>query len=163
MGIEGDDVLHAHGQQLLQGNGAVQGLANHTAMLTAAVQGGHDDAHTVAAAGDGLVQALQVGVVIVGGHVVLHAEQVVGQGVVAGIADEEDIIAADGLLHQALGVAALEAGAGTVDDKGILLNADFLGPGDQMAVDELGQLLSAGAGDQSQMGDLSLRIEKIGC
>ena len=162
VGIKGDDVLHAHGLQLLQGNGAVQGLADDAAVLTAAVQGGHDDAHAVAAAGDGLDQTLQVGEVIVGGHVVVVIEELVGHGVVAGITDEENIVTADGLLHETLGVAALETGAGALDDEGILLDADFLGPCDQVVVDELGQLLSAGAGDQSRMGDLSLRAEKFG-
>ena len=44
---------------------------------------------------------------------------------------------------------------------GILLDTNLLGPCDQMAVDELGQLLGTGAGDQGRVGDLSLRIEKI--
>ena len=162
VGIKGDDVLHAHALELLEGHGAVQALTNHAAVLTAAIQGGHDDGHPMAAAGYGLDQALQVGEMIVGGHVVLHTEQVVGQAVIAGIHHEEDIIAADGFLDQALCIAALEPGAGAVDDEGLLLDADFLGPGFQMLVDLAGQCFRTGAGDQSDVSNLGLGVEKCG-
>ena len=92
---------------------------------------------------------------------VVVTEQLVGDTVVAGIDHDVDIVAADRLLDQTLGVAALEAGAVTGDDKGVLLVADFLGPVDQITVDEAGKLLGTGAGDQSQLRNLSITAEKV--
>ena len=57
-----------------------------------------------------LDQALQVCKVIVRGHVVHVVKQLVGHAVVAGINNDENIVAAHRLLDQTLGVAALEAG-----------------------------------------------------
>ena len=57
-------------------------------------------------------------------------------------------------------VAALEAGAGALDDKAIGLVAGLAGPAHQMLVDEVGQLLGTRAGDEAQVGDLRL-VEAI--
>ena len=151
VGIKGDDVAHAHGLQLLQGHSAVQTLANHAAMLTAAVQAGHDNGHTVCLTGHCLDQALEVGKVVIRGEVVLITEQVVGNAVIARIDNDKDIVAAHRLPDQALCVTALEAGALAGDDKAILLHACGLCPFHQMLVDQLGQLLCTGAGQQTQV------------
>ena len=160
MCIEGDDVLDTHSLQLLQGHRAVQTLAGHAAVLTAAVQAGHDDGHTVCLARHSLNEALEVGEVVVGRQVVLIVEQLVGHAVVAGIDHDENIVAAHRLLDQTLGIAALEAGAGALDDKAIGLVSGLSGPAHQMLVDEVGQLLGARAGDEAQVGDLRL-VEAI--
>ena len=132
MCIEGDDVLDAHGLQLLQSHSAVQTLTGHAAVLTATVQAGHDDRHTVCLTGHGLDEAFQVGEVVIRRQVVLIVEQLVGHAVVAGINNDENIVAAHRLLDQTLGVAALEAGAGALDDKAIGLVAGLAGPAHQM-------------------------------
>lgn len=119
MCVEGDDVPDAHGLQLLQSHSAVQTLADDAAVLTAAVQAGHDDRHTVCLTGDRLDQALEVGEVVIGREVILIAEQVVGHTVVPRIDHDEDIVAADGFLDQTLGVTALEAGALAGDDEAL--------------------------------------------
>ena len=75
---------------------------------------------------------------------VLIVEQLVGHAVVAGIDHDENIVAAHRLLDQTLGIAALEAGAGALDDKAIGLVAGLSGPAHQMLVDEVGQLLGTG-------------------
>ena len=129
-------------------------------MLTATVQAGHDDRHTVCLTGHGLDEAFQVGEVVIRRQVVLIVEQLVGHAVVAGINNDENIVAAHRLLDQTLGVAALEAGAGALDDKAIGLVAGLAGPAHQMLVDEVGQLLGARAGDEAQVGDLRL-VEAI--
>ena len=125
-------------------------------MLAAAVQAGHDDRHAVCLAGHGLDEALQVCEMVVGREVVLVAEQVVGHAVVARIDNDEDIVAADGLLDQALCVAALEAGALAGDDEAILLHTGRLCPLDKVSVDEVGQLLCTGAGQQTQICNAGL-------
>ena len=154
--VKGDDVLYAHGLQLLQGHSAVQALADDAAMLAAAVQAGHDDRHAVCLAGHGLDEALQVCEMVVGREVVLVTEQVVGHAVVARIDNDEDIVAADGLLDQTLCVAALEAGALAGDDEAILLHTGRLCPLDKVSVDEVGQLLCTGAGQQTQICNAGL-------
>ena len=130
-------------------------------MLTAAVQAGHDDRHTVCLAGHGLDQALEVGEVIVRGHVVLVVEQLVGHAVVAGVHNDEDIVTTHRLLHQALRVAALEAGAVAGNDKGILLDAGLFGPANQMLIDPAGKLLGTGAGDEPHIRHTGLLEEGL--
>ena len=120
-------------------------------MLTAAVQAGHDNGHTVCLAGHCLDQALEVGKVVIRGEVVLVTEQVVGNAVIARIDNDKDIVAAHRLPDQALCVTALEAGALAGNDKAILLHACGLCPFHQMLVDQLGQLLCTGAGQQTQV------------
>jgi hypothetical protein len=110
-----------------------------------------------------LDQTLQVGEMIVGGHVIGVTEELIGQAIVTGVNDNENVVTTDGLQHQTLGITALETGACTGNDKGFLVDTDFLGPVDQMAVDELGQLLSTGAGNQTQLGNLIVGVEKDGC
>ena len=162
MCVEGDDVLHTHGLQLLQGHGAVQALTHHAAMLTAAVQAGHDHRHAVCLAGHRLDQALQVCKVIVRGHVVHVVKQLVGHAVVAGIHHNKDIVAAHGLLDQTLGITALEAGAVAGDDEGLLVNAGVLGPTDQVLVDQAGKLLGTGASDQPHVCHTGLLEKRLG-
>ena len=157
MCIKGDDVLHAHGLQLLQGHGAVQALADHTAVLTAAVQAGHDDGHAVCLACHSLDETLEVCKMVIRGEMVLIAEQIIGDAVVARVHDNVDIIAAHRLLDEALGVAALETGALGGDDERLLINASFVGPAHQMVVDEVGEFLGTGAADQAQVSDLRLQ------
>ena len=161
MSIKSDDVAHTHGLQLLQGHSAVQTFAHHTAMLTAAVQAGHNNRHTVCLAGHCLDQALQVGEVIVRRHVVLVVEQLVGHTVVAGIDHDEDIVAAHRLLHQTLGIATLEAGAVARNNEGLFVNSGSLGPADQMLVDQAGQFLCTGAGDQPHICHAGLLKERL--
>ena len=161
MSIKGDDVAHTHGLQLLQGHSAVQTFAHHTAMLTAAVQAGHNNRHTVCLAGHCLDQALQVGEVIVRRHVVLVVEQLVGHTVIAGIDHDEDIVAAHRLLHQTLGIATLEAGAVARNNEGLFVNSGSLGPADQMLVDQAGQFLCTGAGDQPHICHAGLLKERL--
>lgn len=79
-------------------------------MLTAAVQAGHDNADAVGAACNSLDQAHQVLEVVVRGEVVLIAEQLVGNAVIARIDEDIQVVAAGRGLDQALGVAGLERG-----------------------------------------------------
>ena len=74
MGVKRNDVLDADVAQLLQRKGAVQALTADAAMLTAAVQAGHDDADAVGTAGNGLDQTHQVLEVVVRGEMVLIPE-----------------------------------------------------------------------------------------
>ena len=57
MSIKSNNVLNAHGAQLLQSVSAVQAFAADAAMLAAAIQTGHDHADTVRTAGNSLDQA----------------------------------------------------------------------------------------------------------
>ena len=86
---------------------------------------------------------------------VLMTKQVVGQRVVTGIADQEDIITTDGTLDQTLCVTVLETGTVALQQESILVDANFLGPLDQMTVDFCSQILGARAGDQSKLEGFS--------
>ena len=161
MGIEGNDVLNTHALQLLQSNRAVQAFPGNTPVLPAAVQTGHDNRHTVGSACHCLNQPLQVRKVVIRRHMVFLTEQIIGQAVVAGVYDEENIVSPDRLLDEALCVAALKAGAVTVNDKRVLLNASFPCPRAQVTINQVSQFLSTRTSNQSKMRDLRIRIEKI--
>ena len=160
--VKGDDVLNAHALQLLQCNGTVQTLTDNTAMLPSAIQAGHYDRHAVGSAGHSLNQTLQVREMVIRRHMVLLTKQVVGQAVITGIHNEENVVAPDGLLDQTLGIAALETRAIAVNDKCVLLNANFPGPCTQVTINQVGQLLSTRTSNQAEMRDLRIRAEKIG-
>jgi hypothetical protein len=70
-------------------------------------------------------------------------------------------MAADGTLHQALGVATLETRAVDRGDKAIYLDAGLTGPVDQVAIDLLGENFCTGAGNQGQFGFLTVGAEKL--
>ena len=93
---------------------------------------------------------------------ILHAKQVIGNAVIARIHHDENIIAPDGLLHQALRVTALETGTGTFNDKRVLLNADLLGPSAKMNINEVRQLLRTRAGDEPKVCHLGIGVKKVG-
>ena len=160
--IEGDDVLNSHALQFLQSDRAVEAFTDNAAMLPATVQARHNHSHAMRSASHSLDQPLQIGKVIIGRHMIFLTEQIVGQAVIARIHDNENVIPADGLLHQSLRVTTLKPGTGTVNDKRILFNANFLRPCAQMTINQIGQFLRTGAGNQSKMRDLRIRIEKFG-
>ena len=62
-------------------------------------------------------------------------KQIVGQRIVTGITDQENVVTTDRLLYQTLGVAVLETGASAIQKESVLLDADFMGPLNQVLVD----------------------------
>ena len=101
---------------------------------------------------------------VIGGHMVCISKQVVGKAVITGINNQKNVVTTDRLFHQTLSVTALETGAVTGYNKGILVHANFLTPVDQMLVNQLGKFFRAGAGNQSKGCFLSIRVEKFcGC
>ena len=102
-------------------------------------------------AAGGLDQALQVLVVVVGAHAVFRAEQPVLAAVVAHIHHEVEVVTANGVLDHALAVAGRKTGALAGDDEGLLVEAFAVGPTDQVAVDQRGQFVGAGGGDQAKV------------
>ena len=161
MGIKGDDVLDAYVAQLLQGKGAVQALTADAAMLAAAVQAGHNDADAVGAACNGLDQTHQVLEMVVGREVVLIAEQLIGNAVVARIDENIQVIATGRSFDQALCIAGLETRAIRLDNEGVNIHANLARPAHQVTIYQLAQLFSAGAGNQTQVSDCRLRGEEI--
>src|SRR5699024_9479929 len=146
---------------LLQSHSAVKALAHFAAVLTAAVQAGHNDRHAVCLARHSLDQTLEVGEVVVRGHMVLVPEQLVRHAVVARVHHDEDVIAPHRILDHALGVAALEAGALAGDDKAPLLHAALCSPPHQVAVDQVGQFLCTGTAQQAQICNAATLCEDI--
>ena len=133
-------------------------------MLTAAVEAGHNHGNTVCTACNRLDQALQICKMIIGRHIVLMAEQVIGQAIVTGVNNQKNVMTADGLLYKALCVTALETGAITANNKGISLNTHFLTPVDQMLVNQMCKFLSTGACNQHKGCFLSGGVEEFcGC
>ena len=162
MGVKGDDVLDTDVAQLLQRKSAVQAFAADAAMLAAAVQAGHDNADAVGAACNSLDQAHQVLEVVIRGEVVLIAEQLVGNAVIARIDEDIQVVAAGRGLDQALGVAGLETRAVRRDDEGVNIGvADFTRPADKVTINEFAKFLCTGAGDQAEISDRILLGKEI--
>ena len=86
--VESDDILHSHIRQLLKRQSAVEGLAVGTLVLAALIEKRHnhiDAARFSAHSGD---DALQILIVVVGGHAVLCAGHGVSQAGIAHIHHE---------------------------------------------------------------------------
>ena len=120
MSIKGDDVLDAHGLQLLQSERAVEALAVVAAVLAAAEEDRHDYAQTVRLAAGRLDETLEILEMIVRAHAVLLAEHVVLAAVVSHVDEKIKIHPTDGILDQALAVAGLKAGAFAINDLSLI-------------------------------------------
>ena len=161
VGVEGDDVVHAHGLQLLQGAGAVQALPRAAAVLPPAVKLGHDDGDGASLAAHGLDDPGQVGKVVVRAHAVFIAEKLIGAAVVVDVGDDVDIHAADAVVKQGFRVAGLEAGALGGEHKGVPRFGAHGGPLHQPMVDLRGQVFGAGQRDEAQLGKMIPRVKQL--
>ena len=141
--VKGDDVGNAQLAQLLKGHGTVQGFAVIAPVLAAAVQQGHDDVDAVCFAARRLDDPLQILKMVVGGHGVFLAEQLVGAAVIAHIHQDEQVVTANAGFDDALAVTGGEAGTLRLHQEIGLRSAALLRPGHQMAVDLFPQLLCA--------------------
>ena len=109
MCVEGDDVVHSEIAQLLESHGAVERLSARASVLPSFVEHGHDNGDASCLAAYGAYGALEVCVVVVGAHHIVPAVHLVGHAVVEHIADDKDIVAANGLLNVAFRFARTEA------------------------------------------------------
>ena len=75
MSVEGDDVFHAHVDQFLKADRAVQGFTSRALVLAAFVEERHDDIDPAGLSSDSGNDSLQILKMIVRGHVVLVPEQ----------------------------------------------------------------------------------------
>ena len=161
--VEGDDVGNAHRDQLLEHHGAVHGLAGGAAMLAAFVEHRHDDVDAVSLSADRRDDALEIGVVLVRRHRNLSAIELVGALIRAHVADDEQIIAANGILNHALALAGAEARAVRFQQEAVLIRAVeavelLVGgrvhlPVHQILVDPAAHFLAAVHGDDAQRRD----------
>ena len=162
VGVKGDDVAHAHLLQLLQRQGAVQAFAAGAAVLAALVEHGHDDVDALGAAADGRNDALEVLIVVVGGHGHFAPIHLIGDVVSSDVGQDVDVVAAHAVFDHTLALARAETGAMRLDQKimpvgahqgeerGVLQGFLLLVPFHEPVVDLLPQLLAARHGDQPQ-------------
>ena len=92
---------------------------------------------------------------------VLIAEQLIGNAVVARINEDIQVVATGRSLDQALCVAGLETRAIRRDNEGVNIHANLARPAHQVTIYQLAQFLGAGAGNQTQISDCGLRGEEI--
>ena len=162
MRIERDDVVHAHAVEFLQHQRAVQAFAGAAAVLTAAVEQRHDNGDALRLAANGCNGALQVHVVVIGGHRHFMPVHVVGAVVRTDIAEDVEIQSANGILNQSLAFAVTEARAGCAHEEvlathtwrcGHIARQGFfrvLAPLQQPLVHLVAHVLRAAHGNQAQ-------------
>ena len=160
MRIEGHDIGNAHCLQLLQCYSAVERLAVVAAVLSAAVEDRHDDVDSVCLAGCCLNDALEILEMIVRAHGILHAEVVIGHAVVAHVGDDEQILAADGLLDHALAVTGGETRALTLYEEGIGLETALVCPFHEIIIDLVSKLGGTVHSNQAQRCDIGLVVKQ---
>ena len=164
VGLEGNDVFHAHVHQLLQSHGAVEGFPGAALVLAAFIQIGHDNRQTAGLAADSRDDALQILEMIVGRHVVRVAVKLVGQAVIADIHHQVQIVSADGIVDGALGLSGSEPGRVRRDqirvalisgegDIGFVLQIAAVAPFYKVIVDLAAEVLAAFQWDQSERTD----------
>ena len=162
VGVEGQDVVNAHADQLLQSDGAVQGLLSGTDLLSGLVEIGHDDGDAPGLAAGSGDDPLEVGEMIVRRHVVVVAEHPVGLAEVDNVDKDIQVHAAHGVGKNTLAFAGTETGELGFHDIGValviivggvvlVLSRPFRTPVDKIAVNLFGHFLFACHGDQSQL------------
>lgn len=144
MCVESQNVGNAHLLKLLQHVCAVQRLAVAAAVLTAAVKQRHHDVNAVCLTTCRLNETLQILIMVIRGHVVLVAEVVVGQAVIAYVYNKEQVIAAHGRLDKTLAVAGRETRAAVFDDERVHIHTGTLCPTHQMGLNLFGKLTRTG-------------------
>jgi len=105
-------------------------------------------------------QALKVLKMIVRGHYIVEPGHLVGQGVVANVDEEVEVVAADGLLENALRLARAEARGVAGDEEGVACVAvlarhragldPVLPPLDEILVDAVSDFGRAGRGNDPE-------------
>ena len=108
MCVEGQDIGHAHVDQLLQHDCAVQRLARGTLVLAPLVQHRHDDRDAACFAADGGDDALEICIVVIGAHALILSEHLVGDAVVEHIAEDVHILPPHRLLDGCFSFAGTE-------------------------------------------------------
>ena len=161
VGVKGDHVFHAHALQLLQGEGAVQGLTIASSVLPSAVKQGHHHGDAVGLAHSRLNQPLQVLIVVIGGHVILFAKVLVGAAVVAHIHHKVQVIASHRALQDALAVAGGEPGTAASNAESVNVHSRLFRPAHQVRLNLVGKFFGALQGHYAQGGNAVLRAEKV--
>ena len=164
MRVEGDNVVDAHADQLLQCNCAVERFPCGPLGLKTLIQVGHNDRDPAGFPADRGDHTLEVGKVIVGRHVVVETEHAVGLIVIDHIYQNIEIHTANRLLDNTLALSGPEAGNPGINDvRGLLIGGEsgavsmfmlaFCAPVLQVVVDFLSHLLASGDSDQTQLAE----------
>ena len=157
--VKRNQVAHAYIPQGLQHESAVQGFPVSAAMLTAAIQHGHDDIQPVSLAARGLDQTKQILEMIVGGHGVRLSEQIVLNAVVAHVDDKVQVHTTYGGFDQTFGIAGRKTGAFRFNNERVFFDAGLFGPFDQVGINTAGQFFGAFRSDNTQ-GSCAILAEK---
>ncbi len=109
--IKGDEILDAEIHQLPEHVGSVQRFPSRALVLSSLVQKRHDNGNSGGLAVDGGDDALEILKVIIRRHMVDKAVHLIGQRIVGHIGQDEDVLAAAGVLDHALSLTGAEAHA----------------------------------------------------
>ena len=161
VGVKGNDIIYAHPDQLLQGDGAVQGFTLAAGLLAAFIKVGHDNGDPPGLAAGGRDHALEIGVMIVRRHMVLQTEHFVGLAEVDHIYKDIEVHTADRLGKDAFAFAGTEtrqvavhdiAGTLIIVESGIMsvLALAFRSPAGQVIVNLFSHFLTAYYRDDPQ-------------
>ena len=121
--VKSDDIGYAHVDQFLKHHGAVHGFTGGAAMLTAFVEHRHDDVDAVRLAADSRDNALQVGIMLVRRHRDFASIELIGALIRAHIADDKQVIAANGIRDHTLAFACTETRAMRFQQEAVLIRA----------------------------------------
>ena len=161
MGIEGDNVVDTHIDELLQCQCTVQGFPAAALVLTALIEERHDNSDAFGLAAHCRNDSLQILIMVIRRHMVCLAAQGIGQAVIAYVNHQIQVIAADRFTENALGLAASESGntrGNNVvislitfeNDIGMMLVLSFISPLNEIVVDLLAEFLAAGKGNDAE-------------
>ena len=95
VGVKGQDIIHAHIDQLLEHKSTIHGLAGTSSMLPALIEEGQDDSDGRRLAGGGANQSLDIRIDIIGRHVIHVAADLVLEAVVQDVRNDIEINSTD--------------------------------------------------------------------
>ena len=164
MGVEGDNVFHSHIHQFAQRQRTVQGLSSCSFMLAALIKERHDYVDPSCLACGSGDHTFQVLIMVIGGHMVLHPVQRIGQAVITDINHDIQVLAADGFQNFSFSFTGAKTRCSGTDNVGILLITgkrnrslvlalSFSPPVGQPCIDFFSESIAALQRDQSQRSD----------
>lgn len=109
--VKGNNIFHAHRHQFLESQSAVQRFTAGTLVLAALVEEGHDYGNAPGLASHSRDEAFQILKVVIGRHVVFVAAERVGEGVIAHVHQNIQIVSPDRFIDNAFCLPGTEAGS----------------------------------------------------
>ena len=120
VGIEGDEIIHAHISQFCEHIGTVQRFPAGSSVLASFIQEGHDDIDALCLSGGCRNHPFQILIVVIRGFVIGITVNGIGKTVIAYVHNNEQILSVNGLMNASLCLSTSKTGTYGVQQIAVL-------------------------------------------